>query len=108
MEQVSTSSSSTPSSLAINLDYKLCQDLERVFKYFDEDGDGKISPLELQRCMRTTGGNLCIGWGGRDGGLGHGRRRRWIVGVGNTKLMVEGGDEQRFERVERSTFKMYR
>lgn len=30
----------------------------RVFRYFDEDGDGKISPSELRSCMRTVGEEL--------------------------------------------------
>lgn len=29
--------------------------MERVFNYFDENGDGKISAAELQSCMRTAG-----------------------------------------------------
>ncbi|KAK1313416.1 Calcium-binding protein CML38 [Acorus calamus] len=29
--------------------------LERVFNYIDEDKDGKISPAELQSCLRTIG-----------------------------------------------------
>ncbi|KAK1263284.1 Calcium-binding protein CML38 [Acorus gramineus] len=29
--------------------------LERVFNYIDEDKDGKISPAELQSCLRTVG-----------------------------------------------------
>lgn len=29
---------------------------ERVFRYFDGDGDGKISPDELRSCMRSTVG----------------------------------------------------
>ncbi|RWR78329.1 putative calcium-binding protein CML19 [Cinnamomum micranthum f. kanehirae] len=33
-------------------------DLKRVFHYFDVDGDGKISPAELQSCMRTLGEEL--------------------------------------------------
>ena len=32
--------------------------LERVFRNFDEDGDGKISPAELSTCMRTIGEEL--------------------------------------------------
>lgn len=28
--------------------------MERVFRYFDENGDGKISPAELQSCMRRS------------------------------------------------------
>lgn len=33
---------------------------DRVFRYFDSDGDGKISPAELQRCMRTIGEELSL------------------------------------------------
>ncbi|XP_019197769.1 PREDICTED: putative calcium-binding protein CML19 [Ipomoea nil] len=32
--------------------------LERVFTYFDEDGDGRVSPAELQRGVRAVGGEL--------------------------------------------------
>ncbi|KAJ4950370.1 hypothetical protein NE237_027202 [Protea cynaroides] len=42
-------------SLSVNPD---CNQLERVFRYFDEDGDGKISALELQSCMRAVGGEI--------------------------------------------------
>ncbi|XP_043695957.1 calcium-binding protein CML37-like [Telopea speciosissima] len=42
-------------SLSANPD---CSYLERVFRYFDEDGDGKISPMELQSCVSTVGGEL--------------------------------------------------
>ncbi|KAK8673447.1 hypothetical protein V6N13_111782 [Hibiscus sabdariffa] len=31
---------------------------ERVFNRFDENGDGKISPAELQRCVKAIGGEL--------------------------------------------------
>ncbi|KAK6917898.1 EF-hand domain [Dillenia turbinata] len=30
----------------------------RIFQYFDKDGDGKISALELQSCVRRLGGEL--------------------------------------------------
>ncbi|XP_060168852.1 putative calcium-binding protein CML19 [Lycium barbarum] len=33
-------------------------ELGRVFTYFDEDGDGKVSPAELRRCMKAVGGEL--------------------------------------------------
>ncbi|XP_060172954.1 putative calcium-binding protein CML19 [Lycium barbarum] len=34
--------------------------LERVFTYFDEDGDGKVSPAELRRCVKVVGGDLTV------------------------------------------------
>ncbi|KAF3659743.1 putative calcium-binding protein CML19 [Capsicum annuum] len=34
--------------------------LERVFTYFDEDGDGKVSPAELRRCVKAVGGDLTV------------------------------------------------
>ncbi|KAK8716969.1 hypothetical protein V6N13_044257 [Hibiscus sabdariffa] len=33
---------------------------ERVFNRFDENGDGKISPAELQRCVKAVGGELSL------------------------------------------------
>ncbi|XP_060168851.1 putative calcium-binding protein CML19 [Lycium barbarum] len=35
-------------------------ELERIFTYFDEDGDGKVSPAELRRCMKAVGGELSV------------------------------------------------
>ncbi|KAH0713084.1 hypothetical protein KY289_009043 [Solanum tuberosum] len=35
-------------------------ELERVFTYFDENGDGKVSPTELRRCMKAVGGELTM------------------------------------------------
>ncbi|XP_010932174.1 putative calcium-binding protein CML19 [Elaeis guineensis] len=35
-------------------------EFERVFHCFDENGDGKISPVELQSCMRMTGEELSL------------------------------------------------
>ena len=35
-----------------------CNVYERIFKRFDEDGDGKLSPSELRRCMGTIGEEL--------------------------------------------------
>ncbi|KAF9602880.1 hypothetical protein IFM89_031826 [Coptis chinensis] len=44
--------------LSIDPNAPECNENERVFRYFDEDGDGKISPAELQSCVRTVGGEL--------------------------------------------------
>ena len=35
-----------------------CNVYERIFKRFDEDGDGKLSPSELRRCIGTIGEEL--------------------------------------------------
>ena len=45
---------------ASNASKNHCSELRRVFDYFDEDGDGKISPSELQSCVRTVGGELSM------------------------------------------------
>ena len=37
-----------------------CIVYERIFKRFDEDGDGKLSPSELQRCVGTIGEELLL------------------------------------------------
>lgn len=34
------------------------EELRRVFDYFDENGDGRISPVELRSCVRGLGGDL--------------------------------------------------
>ncbi|CAN4120131.1 unnamed protein product [Withania somnifera] len=33
-------------------------ELKNVFTYFDENGDGKVSPSELRRCMKAVGREL--------------------------------------------------
>lgn len=53
------SSSSSPKSVACFPDSGTTE-LQRVFSYFDENGDGKISPAELQSCVRTVGGDMTI------------------------------------------------
>lgn len=44
--------------LSIVPDAPKCNEFERVFRYFDVDGDGKISAAELCNCMRTVGQEL--------------------------------------------------
>ncbi|KAI3896687.1 hypothetical protein MKX03_020745 [Papaver bracteatum] len=34
------------------------RDLERFFRYFDENGDGKISAAELESCVKAMGGDF--------------------------------------------------
>ncbi|KAF5191320.1 Calcium-binding protein cml38 [Thalictrum thalictroides] len=44
--------------LSIDPKASKCGELEPVFRFFDEDKDGKISPAELQSCVKTIGGEL--------------------------------------------------
>ena len=37
-----------------------CNVYEIIFKRLDEDGDGKLSPSELQRCVGTIGEELLL------------------------------------------------
>ena len=37
-----------------------CNVYERLVKRFDEDGDGKLSPWELQRCVGSIGEELLM------------------------------------------------
>jgi calcium-binding protein CML len=54
-ELACSSSSSPPPTVTIR---QQSIELQRIFCYFDENGDGKISPSELQNCMRITGAEL--------------------------------------------------
>ncbi|CAL9028391.1 unnamed protein product [Prunus brigantina] len=44
----------TCSSISSNSDLQM----SKMFDFFDENGDGKISPAELQTCVRSVGGEL--------------------------------------------------
>ncbi|XP_059637556.1 calcium-binding protein CML38-like [Cornus florida] len=87
-------------------DDECSHEIQRVFMYFDENGDGKISPEELQSCVRTVGGELSdeeaemavrSSDSDGDGMLGLEDFRR---------LMENGGEEERKEEL-REAFKMY-
>uniref|UniRef100_A0A6N2K3J0 EF-hand domain-containing protein n=1 Tax=Salix viminalis TaxID=40686 RepID=A0A6N2K3J0_SALVM len=67
------------------------QQYERVFSHFDENGDGRISPSELQQCVRKMGGELSA------------MEQRQH----NCPEFVEGGEEEERERDLKEAFKMY-
>nr|POE51242.1 calcium-binding protein cml37 [Quercus suber] len=46
--------------LSLSSSKNYSNELQKVFDYFDEDGNGKISPSELQSCVRTVGGELSM------------------------------------------------
>ncbi|KAA8528836.1 hypothetical protein F0562_036191 [Nyssa sinensis] len=45
-------------SLSVDPNAAQFSELQRVFRYFDKDHDGKISPGELQSCLRAVGADL--------------------------------------------------
>ncbi|XP_010669984.2 calcium-binding protein CML39 [Beta vulgaris subsp. vulgaris] len=47
--------SSSPSSSVDSFVERDSKNMEKVFRYIDEDGDGKISPAELRRCVKAVG-----------------------------------------------------
>ncbi|XP_042506396.1 calcium-binding protein CML37-like [Macadamia integrifolia] len=87
-------------SLSVNPD---CNYLEPLFRYFDEDGDGKISAMELQTCVRTVGGELSseeamavVGSSDSDGD--------GLLGMDDFAMLMEGDGE---EEDLREAFGMY-
>ncbi|KAF7833971.1 putative calcium-binding protein CML19 [Senna tora] len=81
-------------------------ELERVLRYFDEDGDGKISPEELQRRLSLIGGEvplkeaeMAIEALDSDGD--------GLVSLEDMKSLVEGGSEDCKLNDLREAFKMY-
>ncbi|KAF8409842.1 hypothetical protein HHK36_002360 [Tetracentron sinense] len=83
-------------------DASKCSELERVFRYLDEDGDGKISAAELQTSVRTIGGELSA------------EEAEAVVGSSGllgfdefAKLMESKGGEEEEEEDLREAFGMY-
>ena len=54
------SSRTKANKLSLSSSKNYSNELQKVFDYFDEDGNGKISPSELQSCVRTVGGELSM------------------------------------------------
>ncbi|XP_009621777.1 putative calcium-binding protein CML19 [Nicotiana tabacum] len=103
-----TASTSTLSVSIINTSNENSDHLERVFTYFDEDGDGKVSPAELQRCVRAVGGELteeeaemAVRLSDSDGD--------GMLGLEDFSKLMEGSDveEKNKESELRGAFEMY-
>ncbi|KAJ6314834.1 hypothetical protein OIU78_018342 [Salix suchowensis] len=82
------------------------QQYERVFSHIDENGDGRISPSELQQCVRKMGGELSA--------MDAETTIKFLDldEDGSVKLedfvkFVEGGEEEERERDLKEAFKMY-
>ncbi|MCD9642670.1 hypothetical protein HAX54_029577 [Datura stramonium] len=64
LSAVSSSSSSDPTTattdhrISVSVSGSNNKELERVFTYFDENGDGKVSSADLRRCVKAVGGEL--------------------------------------------------
>ncbi|XP_021599944.1 calcium-binding protein CML38 [Manihot esculenta] len=82
------------------------QEYERVFSHFDENGDGKISPRELQRCVGATGGELSMEEaeaaieGSDSDGDG-------LLSFEEFVRFVDGGEEEEKMKDLKEAFKMY-
>ncbi|KAF2305958.1 hypothetical protein GH714_009152 [Hevea brasiliensis] len=82
------------------------QEYERVFSHFDENGDGKISPWELQRCVGAIGGELsqaeaeaAVEYSDSDGD--------GLLGFEDFVRFVDGGEEEEKVKDLKEAFKMY-
>ncbi|XP_059310876.1 putative calcium-binding protein CML19 [Lycium ferocissimum] len=82
-------------------------ELERVFTYFDENGDGKVSPAELRRCVKAVGGKLteeeaemAVRLSDSDGD--------GLLGLEDFTKLMEGMEEERNKESElKGAFAMY-
>ncbi|KAM0982222.1 hypothetical protein ACFX2I_015130 [Malus domestica] len=79
---------------------------ERVFRYFDEDGDGKISPSELRRRLGLMGGELlqneaevAVEMLDSDGD--------GLLGLEDLVGLMEGGKEEEKVKGLREAFEVY-
>lgn len=93
--------------IAVEGDHPPCSGaLRQVFEYFDEDGDGRVSPMELKSCMNALGGALsedeaevAVRASDEDGD--------GLLGYEEFERLVDGcGDEEK-ERGLREAFGMY-
>ncbi|CAI9088963.1 OLC1v1023435C1 [Oldenlandia corymbosa var. corymbosa] len=80
---------------------------ERVFNHFDEDGDGRISALELQNCIGSLIGAPmsmaeCVAAVEMMDSDGDG-----LVSMEEFVRMVEGGGEEERVKELKEAFKMY-
>ncbi|KAK4753089.1 hypothetical protein SAY87_021887 [Trapa incisa] len=107
-----SSPSPTLSNLSRKLSLKNPSQLSRVgtlrpvFDYFDENGDGRISPVELRSCVNALGGALseeeaevAVRASDEDGD--------GLLGYEEFERLVDGCDEEERDRGLREAFGMY-
>uniref|UniRef100_A0A7N0V5T4 EF-hand domain-containing protein n=1 Tax=Kalanchoe fedtschenkoi TaxID=63787 RepID=A0A7N0V5T4_KALFE len=80
---------------------------ESVFNHFDENGDGKLSPSELQQCVTSMGGELALSEAESVVGAldsdGDG-----LLGLEDFLKFVNGGEEEEKAKVMVEAFNMYK
>ncbi|KAJ1699963.1 hypothetical protein LUZ63_008475 [Rhynchospora breviuscula] len=99
------SNPSSPSP-ALTIEQSKSCELQRIFCFFDENGDGKISPSELRNCMRATGEELsseeaeeAVRFSDSDGD--------GELDLGDFVKLVESEDEQQKDKSLMDAFRMY-
>ncbi|XP_043695779.1 putative calcium-binding protein CML19 [Telopea speciosissima] len=79
-----------------------CNQTERLFRYFDGNGDGKISPAELQSCVKIVGGELSEEEAATLVSSGDG-----LLGFDDFAKLLEADGEKEEEEDLREAFSMY-
>ncbi|XP_072967648.1 putative calcium-binding protein CML19 [Typha angustifolia] len=80
---------------------------ERIFRYFDEDGDGKISPTELQSCMRRSVGEELSSEEAEDVVGSTDSDGDGLLGFEDFKRLIEVEGEEEKGNSLREAFKVY-
>ncbi|XP_047961214.1 calcium-binding protein CML38-like [Salvia hispanica] len=78
---------------------------KRVFNSFDEDKDGKITPLQLQSCLAMMGGGLSAEEAEM---VAQPLLSAGLVGLAEFASLVEADDEEEKREDLRKAFEMYK
>ncbi|XP_049396496.1 probable calcium-binding protein CML31 [Solanum stenotomum] len=81
---------------------------KRLFEHIDENGDGKISALELQLCVHLIGKDILLFEEAEAAIVAHDSDNDGLLDFGDFMRLVEdGGTEEEKERELKEAFRMY-